>query len=59
VSYTISDGNVDGTSSSELHLLVSPIGEAWVKEAGLVDSASGTQTTSGTLSCSHLMRWKA
>ncbi len=50
VSYTISDGNVDGTSSSELHLLVSPIGEAWVKEAGLVDSASGTQTTSGTLS---------
>ncbi|WBM50723.1 Ig-like domain-containing protein [Citrobacter freundii] len=49
LNYTLSDGNDGGTATGELRLLVNPVAEAWVKEAGLVDTASGTQTTTGAM----------
>ena len=49
VNYTLSDGNDGGTATGELRLLVNPVAEAWVKEAGLVDTASGAQTTTGAM----------
>ena len=49
VTYTVSDGNDGGTATGELRLLVNPVAEAWVKEAGLVDTASGAQTTTGAM----------
>ena len=49
LNYTLSDGNDGGTATGELRLLVNPVAEAWVKEAGLVDTASGAQTTTGAM----------
>ncbi|EKY4018660.1 tandem-95 repeat protein [Enterobacter roggenkampii] len=49
LNYTLSDGNDGGTGTGELRLLVNPVAEAWVKEAGLVDTASGAQTTTGAM----------
>ncbi|HDR2719170.1 TPA: tandem-95 repeat protein [Enterobacter roggenkampii] len=49
LNYTLSDGNDGGTATGELRLLVNPVAEAWVKEAGLVDTASGAQTTTGAI----------
>ncbi|WP_435927610.1 Ig-like domain-containing protein [Dryocola sp. BD613] len=49
INYTLSDGNDGGAATGELHLLVSPVAEAWVKEAGLIDMASGSQTTTGAI----------
>ncbi|MFW3765465.1 Ig-like domain-containing protein [Klebsiella pneumoniae] len=49
LNYTLSDGNDGGTATGELRLLANPVAEAWVKEAGLVDTASGAQTTTGAM----------
>ena len=49
LNYKLSDGNDGGTATGELRLLVNPVAEAWVKEAGLVDTASGAQTTTGAM----------
>ena len=49
LNYTLNDGNDGGTATGELRLLVNPVAEAWVKEAGLVDTASGAQTTTGAM----------
>ncbi|MEB6646841.1 Ig-like domain-containing protein [Enterobacter kobei] len=49
LNYTLSDGNDGGTATGELRLLVNSVAEAWVKEAGLVDTASGAQTTTGAI----------